>query len=75
MAKKPELIKISETEYSCSCGAFKIQRNTARPKPATEAEWQRLRDQQFTEHLGHRHSVEETSSATKSPKPKTREVN
>jgi ferredoxin len=73
MAKKSELIKISPTEYSCSSCAFKIEKNTARPQPATEAEWKRIRDQQFAEHIRLCHSAEEANSATKSPKPKTRE--
>jgi hypothetical protein len=73
MTKKPELIKISQTEYGCSVCAFKIQRNMDRSQPVTEAEAQRSREHEFAEHVRLRHGEEEANSTPKASEPKTRE--
>ncbi len=61
MATKPELVKISETEYGCSLGDFKMQ--AVNPAALSEAEWQHRREQQFTQHVKERHSHEDVNQA------------
>jgi ferredoxin len=73
MSNKPELIKISQTEYGCSGCSFKIDRNMDRVQPVTEAERQRSRKREFAEHIRLCHSAEEVNTVTESPKTKTRE--
>jgi hypothetical protein len=61
MAKKPELIKLSETEYGCSRGDWKTE--AIKPERLTQAEWEARRLKQFEEHVRQRHAREDFSQA------------
>ena len=56
MANKPELIKVNETMYKCSCGEWKWELNTARPNIPNAAVWQALLEQRFAEHVKQSHT-------------------
>jgi hypothetical protein len=63
MAKKPELLKVSETEYKCSLGDWKWELNVERPKQPVPAVWQKLLEQRFAEHVKQAHSREDVNQA------------
>jgi hypothetical protein len=61
MAKKPELIKISENEYGCTFGDWKAE--ALKPRELTEGQWEQRRRKQFEEHVRQQHSREDFSQA------------
>jgi|HubBroStandDraft_4_1064222.scaffolds.fasta_scaffold2053610_1 hypothetical protein len=63
MEKKPELVKIRETEYKCSCGDWKWELNGARPNVPAPAVWQKLLKQRFSDHVRQAHPREDFSQA------------
>jgi hypothetical protein len=56
MAKEPELIKVSETKYKCSCGDWKWELNNANPNLPDAVLWQKLLKQRFADHVTQAHS-------------------
>ena len=63
MAKKPELIKLSETEYGCSFGDWKAE--VVKPERMSDSRWARWRQAQFVEHVKQSHSREDVNQAAR----------
>jgi hypothetical protein len=61
MDKKPELVKISEMEYGCSFGDWKME--AVKPSKMSYARWEHRRQRQFEEHVRERHSPEDVNQA------------
>jgi hypothetical protein len=56
MVKKPELVKLSETEYGCSLGDWKAE--AVKPSKMSYSRWAQRRQCQFEEHVKQSHSHE-----------------